>query len=413
MVKAKNKKMSNNWEIKTLGEVCQFRRGLTYSKNDEVAHSKNAVLRANNINLETNTLNFEDIRYISDEIIIPESKKLIKDSVMICTASGSRSHLGKVAFIDKDYDYAFGGFMGLLVPDSKIIDPKYFFTILTSGQFRDHINSLTAGANINNLKFSQIQDYPIVVPPLSEQKRIVKILDEKFESLEQLKKITEEQIKDAKELFESRLSNVFAELHKNSNQRQLGDFCTRVSVGHVGLTTDFYCESNIGIPFIRSQNVRPGSLDWKGIQYITKDFHKKLKKSQLQKGDLLFVRVGANRGDCCVLRDDLEDVNCANIVFARLKEGNSSFFELYCRSDMGRKQLLGMSVGAAQGVINTKSVAGLVVPYPCEDEQDKVVIEINQLSEKTKELELIFQRKVVDLEELKKSYLEQAFAGKL
>jgi len=201
--------MKNNWEIKTLREVCEFRRGLTYSKKDEASLSKNAILRANNITLAANTLNFDDIRYISDDVIIPQEKKLVKGSVMICTASGSRSHLGKVAFIDKDYDYAFGGFMGLLVPNSEIIDPKYFFVILTSGQFRDHINSLTSGANINNLKFSQIKDYQVTVPPLLEQKRIVGILDGKFKAIGELKKVTEAQIQDAKELFESRHNEIF------------------------------------------------------------------------------------------------------------------------------------------------------------------------------------------------------------
>ncbi|MBQ5473036.1 MAG: restriction endonuclease subunit S [Treponema sp.] len=47
-------KMKKVWEIRKLGDVCEFRRGLTYSKNDEVENSKNAVLRSNNIDLITN-----------------------------------------------------------------------------------------------------------------------------------------------------------------------------------------------------------------------------------------------------------------------------------------------------------------------------------------------------------------------
>ena len=46
--------MKKDWEIRKLGDVCEFRRGLTYSKNDEVEDSKNAVLRSNNIDLITN-----------------------------------------------------------------------------------------------------------------------------------------------------------------------------------------------------------------------------------------------------------------------------------------------------------------------------------------------------------------------
>ena len=52
------------WQKKKLGDVCEFYRGLTYTKNDEVSFSKNIVLRANNISLLHNKLNFEELKYI-------------------------------------------------------------------------------------------------------------------------------------------------------------------------------------------------------------------------------------------------------------------------------------------------------------------------------------------------------------
>ena len=48
--------MKAGWEIKPLGEVCEFQRGLTYAKSDEVDVSNNIVLRATNIDLATNLL---------------------------------------------------------------------------------------------------------------------------------------------------------------------------------------------------------------------------------------------------------------------------------------------------------------------------------------------------------------------
>ena len=100
--------MKQGWEIKKLGEVCDFYRGLTYSKKDEVEISSTGVLRSNNIDLANNQLNLEEIKYISDSIIVPKDKKIKKGSLLICTANGSKSHLGKVALIDEDYNYAFG-----------------------------------------------------------------------------------------------------------------------------------------------------------------------------------------------------------------------------------------------------------------------------------------------------------------
>ena len=122
------------WETKTLGEVCEFQRGLTYAKGDEVDVSNNIVLRATNIDLSTNLLDLTELRYISDSVAVPATKKVKKGSLMVCTASGSKSHLGKVAFIDDDYDYAFGGFMGMITPSDSLV-PRYLFHLMTSGRY--------------------------------------------------------------------------------------------------------------------------------------------------------------------------------------------------------------------------------------------------------------------------------------
>jgi type I restriction enzyme S subunit len=139
--------------------------------------------------------------------------------------------------------------------------------------------------------------------------------------------------------------------------------CERVSVGHVGPTTEFFCTNGSGIPLIRSQDVRPGRLMLQNAAHITAEFHAKLRKSQLKPGDVLIVRVGANRGDSCVVPRGVSSLNCANIVFARPYEPNG-FFGFFFRSPLGRNLLLSATTGAAQGVINTHSVAAMPVPVP-------------------------------------------------
>jgi len=94
--------MKKGWESNKLGDVCEFQRGLTYAKSDEADVSDNVVLRATNIDLARNLLIFDELKYISDKVVVPESKKVKKGSVMICVASGSKSHLGTVAYNDED-----------------------------------------------------------------------------------------------------------------------------------------------------------------------------------------------------------------------------------------------------------------------------------------------------------------------
>ena len=118
--------MSEQWSLKPLGEICDFRRGLTYKKGDQVEISSNPVLRATNISLESHSLILDDLRYISDTIVVPQNKRLISGSILMCTSSGSKKHLGKVAFIENAEPFAFGGFMALLIPKSEV-HPKYLY----------------------------------------------------------------------------------------------------------------------------------------------------------------------------------------------------------------------------------------------------------------------------------------------
>lgn len=61
--------MNHGWEKKRLGDICIYQRGLTYSKDDEVNKSSKSVLRANNIDLETYTLIFDDLKYLREDFI--------------------------------------------------------------------------------------------------------------------------------------------------------------------------------------------------------------------------------------------------------------------------------------------------------------------------------------------------------
>jgi type I restriction enzyme S subunit len=166
----------DEWETKSIGEICTFKRGLTYAKTDEADDSENVVLRAMNIDLATNRLDFSELKYIDNQVVVPDEKKVKSGSLMICMASGSKSHLGKVAFIEEDYGHAFGGFMGMLTPSTSVL-PRYLFHVMTSGLYKNFIGSMSAGANINNLTFEKLSAFTFPIPPLTEQQHIVAMLD--------------------------------------------------------------------------------------------------------------------------------------------------------------------------------------------------------------------------------------------
>ncbi|HEU0077094.1 MAG TPA: restriction endonuclease subunit S, partial [Longimicrobiaceae bacterium] len=225
--------MKAGWQTKTLGDLCEFQRGLTYAKGDEVESSSTVVLRANNINLTSNLIDLSELRCISDKVVVPHNKKVKKGSLIVCTASGSKSHLGKVAYIDKEYGYAFGGFMGMITPKKGLVS-RYLFHLMTSDTYKSFIGELADGANINNLRFEDLKNFLVPHPEPLEQQRIVGILDEVFEAIATAKANAEKNLYNARVLFDGYLHAIFAQNDADWAEKPLRDFAQLVSTGPFG-----------------------------------------------------------------------------------------------------------------------------------------------------------------------------------
>ena len=164
-------------EWKPLKDVAEYIRGVTYNKANESTNNIGyKVLRANNITLSDNTLNFDDIKVIKFDTKVKSSQMLYKNDILISAASGSREHVGKVAFIYQDIDYYFGGFMGVIRCNNKI-NSRYLFHIFTSYIFQNYLNEVLNSSTINNLNSKIMDSFKLPIPPLSVQTKIVKILD--------------------------------------------------------------------------------------------------------------------------------------------------------------------------------------------------------------------------------------------
>ena len=400
--------MKKDWEIKKLGDICEFRRGVTYSKNDEVENSSNAVLRSNNIDLITNRLDLSEIKYISDKIKIDETKKVKRDSLLICTANGSKAHLGKVALIDDDYDFAFGGFMGLLIP-SESVYPRFFYYALISENYKKFIKSLSDGANINNLKFQDLSKFEVPVPPLEEQKRIVEILDEKFAQLETIKANAQTNLQSAKELFQTQLTKAFS--NTTWEKKRLGDFCESFEYG-----TSKKSSADGKVPVLRMGNIKNGKLDFTDLVYSNDE--DEIKKYLLSKGDVLFNRTNSPEwvGKTAVFEENFPAIFAGYII--RVNYDKKIINPYYLNYWLNSKETMeyGFSVMTSsvhQANISGTKLAEYKIPLPPLPEQKRIVKELDILSEKVKALQNIYEQMLLDCEELKQSFLCKAFAGEL
>ena len=169
--------INSDFDNVSLENYIELTRGVTFSKNQTTSQSKKGILRANNIDLNKSKLNLDDLMYVLDEVKTKDSQKLKKDDIFICLASGSKTHIGKVAYVDKDYDYFIGGFMGI-IRCSNLILPKYLYFNLSSIKFNNYLRKVLTTTSINNLNKKLLYSFQIPLPPLDIQKEIVEELEQ-------------------------------------------------------------------------------------------------------------------------------------------------------------------------------------------------------------------------------------------
>jgi len=166
-------------EWKMFYDVCDLIRGITYNKSQEAkteTEDAHKVLRANNITLYLNVLNFEDVKLVSKDVVVKPEQHLYAGDILMCAGSGSKEHVGKVAFISENIDYTFGGFMAVVRCKAGIL-PRYMFHILSSHYFSSHLDVQINSSTINNINKQVMQSFAFPVPPLPVQEEIVRILD--------------------------------------------------------------------------------------------------------------------------------------------------------------------------------------------------------------------------------------------
>ncbi len=401
--------MNSGWKTVKLGEVCSFERGLTYSKSDEADAPGITVLRANNVDLTSGQLNLDDLRYISAKVAVHEKKYLSANSIIVCTASGSRAHLGKTAHISKPPRMTFGGFMGLLRPSPEI-DSRFLFYLTRSDLYRSLISGLSSGTNINNLKGSDLLSWEIPLPPLAEQKRIVALLDEAFAGIDEAKAKAEESLNRIHALFESHLQAIFTQRGPGWVERRLGEV-SRINYGY----TESASAEMIGPHFLRITDIQDEGVDWSTVPYcrIDKD---DLPKYKLSDGDIVFARTGATTGKSYLVSNPPDSVFASYLIRVQLSEKAllPGFLYLFFQTRSYWDVIRAGVSGSAQGGFNASKLGELTVAYPVSlSEQNILIRSISDIQADTLMAGKLAKEKLQALAELEASILAQAFAGEI
>lgn len=372
--------LPKGWEIKTLGEVIQLEYGKPLPDTKRKTSGKYPVYGANGEKDRSD-------EYYHDEPSIIVGRK----------GSAGEINLTEARFWPLDVTY-------FVKFDKKQYDLGFLYNLLYSLELQKLAKGVKPGINRNDV-------YSITAkfPPLSEQKRIVAILDEAFSGIARAKEIAERNLANAREIFESYLNKVFTSPSKGWKELKLAEIC-EVKDG----THDSPQYHNEGIPFATQKNIRPDGFSLNNAKLISKQDHENYyRRSNVAFGDILISMIGANRGMACIV-DTKTVFSIKNVCLVkRSHKINHKYLLHYLNSQRAKSFVQSFSKGGAQEFIGLTELRQFPIANAPLDEQNAIVLKLDELLNEAKKLESIYTKKVLSLEELKKSILNQAFNGKL
>ena len=405
--------MKKGWEVKKLSEIGKVFNG--NSINEKVKKDKYLNIKNGLPYIATKDISYVSIINYDNGVKIPfEEKDNFKvapaNTVLICAEGGSAGR--KIGFTDKDI--CFGNKLFAFVSNkanSKFIY-HYYFSSSFQKHFATELTGIIGGVSMN--KFKAIE---IPLPSLDEQQQIVTILDEAFTAIDKAKANVAQNLKNAKELFESELQRVFSSKGNGWEEKKLGSITTKIGSGATprGGNESYKTE---GISLIRSMNVHDLKFKKKNLAFIDEFQAKALANVTIEEEDVLLNITGASVARCCIIPKEFIPARVnQHVSIIRPKKDiiSSKYLSLLLTSKFYKDQLLFTGEqGATRQAITKVQIENFFIAFPKSlKEQEEIVTKLDTLRASTKKLEAIYEQKLLDLEELKKSILQKAFSGEL
>ena len=375
--------MKEGWEIKKLSEVCELFAGGDVPKEDfsKFKTEKHQVPIFANGEKNDGLYGYTSIA------------KITKPSITV-------SARGTIGFSVKRLEsfYPIVRLITITPKDLRLLDLTFLDYSIKGIDFKH------SGSSIPQLTIPMIRDYEFPLPPLPEQQRIVFILDEAFAAIDKAKANAEQNLKNAKELFESYLQGVFEKKGDGWEEKTIGDLgkpsmCKRILKEQTTTEGD--------IPFYKI-----GTFGKLPNAFISKELYDEYrnKYSFPKKGDIL-ISASGTIGRRVIYDGKPAFFQDSNIVWIDNNEKqvlNDYLYSFYGFCDWQP------SKGATIARLYNSNLKQIKISFPKSIvEQKKIVQKIDALSAETRKMEAIYQKKIADLEELKKSVLKKAFAGEL
>jgi type I restriction enzyme S subunit len=399
--------MKQDWEIKSLGEIADVEYGFTDKSTGDGDYRYVRITDIDN----NGELILTDKKYLKHS---KEAKGfLIRDNDLLMARTGAT--FAKV-LLYRDFEPSVFASYLIRINFKEKIENKLYWYFTKTKSYWDQANSLASGAaqpHFNGAAVKQvIFPYPKSLP---EQQRIVAILDTAFAAIAKAKANAEQNLKNVKELFESYLQGVFENKGEGWVNSTIGESCNLQTGGTPSTSKKEFYEDGV-IKWLVSGDIN---------QKVINDCVGRITELGMNNSNTKYLPInsvlialngqGKTRGTVAMLRTK---ATCnQSLVSIYPKDDKSLMPELVFSNLEGRydeiRKMTGDSGNDRRG-LNMPLIRSIKFSYPKKlTEQKNIIIKLDALRSETKKLEIIYQQKIKDLEELKKSVLQKAFAGEL
>lgn len=315
--------------------------------------------------------------------------------------------LGNVAQLDSDEPIALGQRIITLQPDRNVIHQSFLKYFLLTPSTQRAINRVATGATVKGIKAKLFKKIQISYPSIVEQKKIVTLLDKAFADIEQARANTEQNLQNARELFDSYLQQVFSERGDGWKKFVFSDLCEITSKLVDPRESEF-----LDYPHIGAANITSVTGELTEIK-TAREEQLKSGKFVFDESMVLYSKIRPYLMKTC--RPNFVGLCSADIYpLVPNKELITRDFLFYLLTTQHfTDYAISGSSRAGMPKVNRTHLFNYTCHIPSVEEQDMLVEKLNLMMEKSEELQGIYQSKLAALDELKQSLLQQAFTGQL
>jgi len=395
--------MKKGWQTKTLGEIADVQSGGTPLVSNKAFWNGNLPWYSSG---ELNNLyTSAPERHVSALGIERSNAKLFPEGSLLIGMYDTAAL--KMSILDRAG--AFNQAIAGVRPNEQI---DLVFVLHAINAIRERVLGQRRGVRQKNLSLGKIREIPIPVPPLSEQQRIVGILDEAFEGIATAKANAEKNLRNARALFESHLQSVFTQRGPGWVVKRLDELCTFSSGGTPSKGNSSYWQGEI--PWVSGRDMKSTRLSDSALHISQAAVDESATRMASAGTLLILVRgMGLAHGaqiaellSPCAFNQDIRGIHAKPGLLPRYL-----LFALRDRINLSDTVLSNAAHGTLK--IDSNELQKVMIPFPPIEQQRRIISVIDALKEETQRLALLYTRKVAALEALKKSLLHRAFSGQL